>query len=247
MSLTQAEVKQLSRVREAYYMPVIIDRLEAHFKEHGIIETFNFIHDILKSSQEDVDATINQRVMDGLIESADQSRKSVVGNAFSNCLVYTFLRAKEVNLVDDSVFVTTSTRKAMFKDYTTIHVGSETQKPDMDILFYSLEPQSTKIDKCAIFSLKTSLRERAGQTYKWKLLLEIATTDNSIKDKYQLRFGAQKMPLMCFATVNFYDEINQPQHRGMFQFFDAAFIGRQVESEFIRPLSHIIDFLEKNL
>ena len=117
----------------------------------------------------------------------------------------------------------------------------------MDILFYSIAPKSRKIDNCAIVSLKTSLRERAGQTYKWKLLLEIATTKNSIKDKYQIRFDAKKMPLVCFATINFYDEINQPQHRGMFQFFDASFIGKQVKSEFVKPLSYIIDFLQDNI
>lgn len=247
MSLTKDEIKNLHKIQQAYYMPVVIDRLEASFKNNGIIATFDFLHDIITNSEDDVNAIINKRVADGIIRDAPQARKSVVGGAFPNCLVYTFLKAKEAGLVNDRVFVTTNTKKQIFSDYVTIYVGDETQKPDMDILFYSVLPKSGKIDKCAIVSLKTSLRERAGQTYKWKLLLEIATTDNSIKDKYQIRFNAPKMPLVCFATVNFYDEINQSQHRGMFQFFDASFIGKQVKSEFVKPLSYIIDFLQDNI
>lgn len=86
-------------------------------------------------------------------------------------------------------------------------------------------------------SLKTSLRERAGQTYRWKLLLEIATTENQIKDKYNIAYDSAAMPIVCFATVNFYNEINNPQHRGMLKFFDNAFIGKPVHSEFIARLS----------
>ena len=247
MSLTKDEIKQLEKIQGAYYMPVIINRLENCFKEQGIIQTFDFIHDILVSSRGDVDELINKRFNRGEIRDVSQARRSVVGSAFPNCLVYTFLKAKAVGIVNNRIFVTTSTKNAIFSDYVTIYVGGQQQKPDMDIVFYSLAPKSSTIDKCAIVSLKTSLRERAGQTYKWKLLLEIATTDNTIRDKYQIRFDAQKMPLVCFATVNFYNEINQPQHRGMFQFFDASFIGKRVSSEFVKPLSYIIGFLEENI
>lgn len=43
-----------------------------------------------------------------------------------------------------------------------------------------------------ILSIKTSLRERAGQTYKWKLLMEIATTENPIKEKYNISYDVEK-------------------------------------------------------
>jgi type II restriction enzyme len=51
------------------------------------------------------------------------------------------------------------------------------------------------------------------------------------------------MPLVCFATVNFYNEINNPQHRGMFKFFDKSFIGKEIDSDFICRLSSIVDFV----
>ena len=37
-------------------------------------------------------------------------------------------------------------------------------------------------------SLKTSLREKTGQTYKWKLLMEIANAESAIKDKYDISY-----------------------------------------------------------
>ena len=98
-----------------------------------------------------------------------------------------------------------------------------------------------------ILSLKTSLRERAGQTYKWKLLMEIATSENSIKQKYNIFYDPEKMPLVCFATVNFYNEINSPQHRGMFKFFDKSFIAKPTEKDFISPLSNLIHFVNETL
>jgi type II restriction enzyme len=55
------------------------------------------------------------------------------------------------------------------------------------------------------------------------------------------------MPLICFATVNFYDEINNPQHRGMFKFFDKAFIAKPINKNFISPLSHLVDFVNQTL
>jgi type II restriction enzyme len=91
------------------------------------------------------------------------------------------------------------------------------------------------------------LRERANQTYKWKLLLEIATTNNPIKDKYNISYLLDKMPLVCFATVNFYNEINNPQHRGMFKFFDKSFIGKPINADFIETLSSLIDFANEKL
>jgi type II restriction enzyme len=86
-----------------------------------------------------------------------------------------------------------------------------------------------------------------GQTYKWKLLLEIATTRNPIKYKYNISYPLNKMPMVCFATINFYNEINNPQHRGMFKFFDKSFIGKPINADFIANLSTLIDFANERL
>ncbi|CRF51874.1 hypothetical protein HHE06_17810 [Helicobacter heilmannii] len=46
--------------------------------------------------------------------------------------------------------------------------------------------------------------------------------------------------LKIYIKINFYNEIDRPQQRGMFQFFDCAFIGKPIDRDFIKPLSHLI-------
>ena len=77
--------------------------------------------------------------------------------------------------------------------------------------------------------------------------MEIATSNNPIKEKYDISYNPDNMPLVCFATVNFYNEINNPQHRGMFKFFDNSFIGKPINNEFIHSLSYLIDYVNNTL
>ena len=173
--------------------------------------------------------------------------KSIAGNAFTNCLVYLFIKNKLEGNIKPNIYITSKkSRVKNFDKISTIIIGNETQKPDVDLIIYT-EKKDKSVDKCIILSLKTSLRERAEQTYKWKLLMEIATTKNPIKDKYDIKYDVFQMPIICFATVNFYNEINNPQHRGMFKFFDKAFIAKDIESEFISPLSNIVNFVNERL
>jgi type II restriction enzyme len=117
--------------------------------------------------------------------------------------------------------------------YVTISVGEEVQKPDMDILVYSDELENPIV----IYSCKTSLRERAGQTYRWKLLLELATcscphiidkTGHHNPDcpinKYEIRHLPERVVKVGFITTNFYKEIDNPQQRGMYVFFDYVYL-----------------------
>lgn len=158
--------------------------------------------------------------------------------------MYLFIKAKEAGLIKENVFITTKLSK--FKKLVAIHVDGETQKPDMDLVLYGVGKDDA-IKDLMIISLKTSLRERAGQTYKWKLLLEIATSDNPIKTKYNINYPLNKTPIVCFATINFYNEINNPQHRGLFKFFDKSFIGKPIKADFIDNLSSLIDFANNKL
>ena len=79
--------------------------------------------------------------------------------------------------------------------------------------------------------------------------MEIATSDDcSIKDKYDISYSAKNLSKICFATINFYDEINNPQQkRGMLKFFDKVFIAKNIDKQnlasFIEPMSYLIDFV----
>jgi len=242
--LNNEELKTLNEISNKYYMSPIIKRLDIIIEKYGSTESFNYLHQTIRDAQNDVMKIIKKRKRDGIIKDVSQASKIVVGSIFSNCIEYLFLRAKENGKVKENVFATSKIKR--FKEYVSIIVDGETQKPDMDLVFYTLNEDENP-ENMMIISLKTSLRERAGQTYKWKLLLEIATSKNPIKDKYNIIYPLDKTPLVCFATVNFYDEINNPQHRGMFKFFDKSFIGKPIEADFIDNLSTLIDYVNKEL
>jgi len=104
---------------------------------------------------------------------------------------------------------------------------------------------SKKLEKSPvlIFSVKTSLRERAGQTYKWKLLMDIATSKDclQIKRKYGLSFEVKADFRVGFITTNFYDEITHPQQMGMLNFFDFVYLTKL--GNFISPINEFSKIL----
>lgn len=211
-------------------------------------KVFDNLYSYLVYSKDSVESLIQSRVQKGEIINASQARKSIVGSAFSNLIVWTFLKNKEQGYIKQNIFITSKLSQIPnYKELFLIQVGEETQKPDVDLVIYSLDSANI-IYKCLILSLKTSLRERAGQTYRWKLLMEIANTESHLKEKYNISYNPPVVPLVCFATVNFYNEINNPQHRGIFKFFDCAFIGKNIQtSDFIRPLSYLVTYVNENL
>ncbi|GIX40322.1 MAG: hypothetical protein KatS3mg129_0055 [Leptospiraceae bacterium] len=247
--LTREEQRILEKIEATYYMRPILNKFDnlVNNRKTSWLYSFNKIYEILKESEKDVRKLLNKRKEKGEIKDISQALKSIAGNAFSNCFIYLFLKNKIEGNIKPYIYITSEKSKVKdFDKIATINIGNDTQKPDVDIIIYT-EKKDKSIDKCIILSLKTSLRERAGQTYKWKLLMEIATTDNPIKNKYHIKYDVFQMPIICFATVNFYNEINNPQHRGMFKFFDKAFIAKEIKSDFIAPLSEIVDFVNDKL
>jgi type II restriction enzyme len=250
--LTKEEKNQLSEISETYYMKPGISLLKKKIdltddKKTAWKNSFDCLHELLLSSKKNVDDLLEKRKDRGEIISIDQARKSIAGNAFSKLLEYVFIQNKVYNNIKPEIFITS--KKSQVKDFdqiATICIDGETQKPDCDLIIYSLK-SNNEINKCMILSLKTSLRERAGQTYKWKLLMEIATTENPIKEKYGISYNPKALPLVCFATVNFYSEIDNPQHRGMFKFFNKAFIAKNVDRDFISKLSKLPEFVNSAL
>jgi len=250
--LNKKEQKTIKSISDTYYMQpaiTLINNIIANSQLENVEwkNIFNRLYEILTSTKLQVDELLEKRKNLGEIRDISQARKSIAGNAFSNLLIYTFLQNKIHENIKSNIFITSKVSEIKdFDKIATINVGDETQKPDVDLIIYT-EKADNSVDKCIILSLKTSLRERAGQTYKWKLLMEIATSDNPIKEKYDISYHPECMPLVCFATVNFYNEINNPQHRGMFKFFDNSFIGKPINNEFINSLSHLIEYVNTTL
>ncbi|MDR0646446.1 MAG: BsaWI family type II restriction enzyme [Elusimicrobiota bacterium] len=235
-------------------MKKTVDLIENFVKNHkgknkGIayLAVFDEVFRILNEAKTSVDTYLKKRKIKGEIRDEKQALKSIAGNSFSLALVYIFLKNKEWGNINANIFVTSRPSEVpSFDKVAIINVDGETQKPDCDLVIYSLD-KDKMLKKCMILSLKTSLRERAGQTYKWKLLMEIATSDNSIKEKYHIEYNPPKIPLIAFATVNFYNEINNPQHRGMFKFFDKSFIAKNIDADFIVRMSTLPNYINENL
>ena len=252
--LSKEENKVLDGIKATPYMEKTIALVEEFVEKHtsnsikiAYLVVFDEIFRILNEAKPFVDNYLSERKTKGEIKDEKQALKSIAGNSFSLTLIYIFLKNKEIGNIRDHIFITSQTSKVpSFKEVSIINVDGETQKPDCDLVIYSLN-EDNSLKKCMILSLKTSLRERAGQTYKWKLLMEIATFDNPIKEKYNINYNPEKMPLVAFATVNFYNEINSPQHRGMFKFFDKSFIAKNIDADFIERMSTLPKFVNENL
>jgi type II restriction enzyme len=212
---------------------------------------FDQLHDIIKDGENEVNSLIRQRKERKEIKDEGQARKSCVGNIFAYSVIYIFLKNKEIGLINPEIYITNKVSEiAGFEVISTIKMADgEQQKPDFDLIIYK-NTNLSNYPKCIILSLRTSLRERAAQTYKWKLLLEIANdTQSQVREKYGITYDAPELPLICFATVNFYKEINNPQQRGMLKFFDRAFLARELDDtdgDFIVLLSTLVDFVNSH-
>jgi len=252
--LNKEENKVLESIKANSYMQKTIALVENFVENHeskdkkiAYSAVFDEVFCILNEAKSFVDEYLADRKAKGELKDEKQALRSIVGNSFSSALVYIFLKNKEFGNIRKDIFIESKISKVpSFKEVSVINVDGEMQKPDCDLVIYSLNDDNT-LKRCMILSLKTSLRERAGQTYKWKLLMEIATSDNPIKEKYNINYNPGKMPLVGFATVNFYNEINNPQHRGMFKFFDKSFIAKNVDADFIARMSTLPNYVNENL
>lgn len=247
-SLSREDRRQMAGIAERYYMGPSLAKLQAFLEAddsaHPAQSAFNHIHTFIVEGRDGVESILDARVAAGEIRDKKQAAKSIAGSVFQNLIVYVFLLNKQSGAIPANIFVTPKQSAIRrFGEQMTVYVGGEEQKPDCDLVVYNDDN-----GKFFILSLKTSLRERAGQTYKWKLLLEIASTDNAIREKYDIDYRGGESPLVCFATVNFYNEVNNPQQRGMFKFFDRAFIAKPgVKSEFIGEMSEIVGYIREVL
>ena len=249
--LTPEEKKQLQNIASSWYMPPLLERLRRFLEQKNMTVqesakiAYNHLHEFITQSKEEVEILLEERLVQGEIDSKEQARKAIVGRMLPYLIECVFLKNKEVGNINKNFFITSKQEgvRKFYKDLT-IQVGNERQKPDCDLIVYNAKTQ-----KILILSVKTSLRERAGQSYRWKLLLDIANAQNDeLRKKYNISYhGSQKL-YVGFATTNFYNEINLPQQRGMLKFFDASFIAKpDVSSGFISSMAQFNDFLQENL
>jgi len=210
------------------------------------------LHDVMRSAQPFVEQVIISRVNAGEIEDADQARKTAAGNVFQQMLAYAIAQNIIVGNITKPVVVTMSV-KNLIEQYAAIQVDEDILKPDSDVIVYSLEAGNSPIMN---FSCKTSCRERAGQTYKWKLMCDLATCDCDHKDgnpncpatKYNISYTPNRPILTCFVTTDFYNELGNPQISAMFNFFDYSYIAKIASpSTSVQILETVVDDINRIL
>jgi len=246
-----------------YLQPTIIEfhkKIE-ELKTKGIEEkeayilVLDYLTEIMRKSQENVEKIIQKKIKKGEIKDASQSRVAVAGLNFQGIIVYALVKNILLGNLPKIIVALRPKQSKHYKEilekYTEIIVGDEIQKPDVDIMIFDPNKKDTPV---IIYSCKTSLRERAGQTYRWKLLYEMATSKCEYIEKsetcpikkYKISFSGEREVLVGFITADFYDEISSPQLRGMLSFFDFSYVSKpNVKLGKIKNLSKIIEDLNK--
>ena len=211
-----------------YYHSTMTRLYDAAVEEYGLPEAVAHLTDIMCAAQPEVEALIQQRVGLGVIRDADQTRKSLAGNGFQCLVLYALASLQAGGLIPKHVVCTIRTQNHPRIGGGVIQVGPETIKPDADLLVYSARATDGPV---CLFSLKTSLRERAGQTHRWKILMDIVTSADchSIKDKYDLRYAGGTNFRMGLITTNFYNEITSPMQKGLLRFFEHVYLTKPGE------------------
>ncbi|MHA1506713.1 MAG: BsaWI family type II restriction enzyme [Candidatus Asgardarchaeia archaeon] len=245
-----------------YLVPTIKafdDRIK-HFSSGGLSEKdalitiLDYITEIMRGSEADVEKIIQRRIEEGKIKDTSQTRVAVAGSNFQGIIAYALIKNILIENIPPLLVVLRpkqSRYRKTLEKYTKILVGGEVQKPDVDIMVYDPLREDKPV---IVYSCKTSLRERAGQTYRWKLLYDMATTkckfieesEECPINKYDIKFEGEREVLVGFITADFYDEIKSPQARGMLSFFDFAYVTKpDVNFEKVKRLSEIVNDLRE--
>jgi type II restriction enzyme len=253
-TLSKDESSFLEKVLINQYMKPIQKRIDIWVEKSGNPQygwkiVFDHLDEILKDFQDDLDKILDIRLSAGEISDKKQAIRSICGNLFVNTIIYVFIQNKLVGNIPEGIFINNKSVVPEFEKVFTITIGEHLEKLNINLIIYSLK-ENSELNKCiALFPLQSD-GNQFKKAYKWKLLMEIAMSDCEVRDKYEITYDPPTVPLVCFVTVNFYNEINNPQHRGMFKFFDRAFIGKPIDPQitnFISPLSTLIGFVNEKL
>lgn len=199
----------------------------------GSIVLLDELYNIMKDSQEETCSLIKA---DKKTDNKEQAIKSVAGNNFQAAVAYSLIKLQGKGEIPQNIAVVLNGPQAIkMKQQMEIVVSGITQKPDIDVLIFDPNnPNSTIV----LLSIKTSFRERAGQTAKWKLLLDIARSDNcfSLKKQYGLDVNTEKLEVLKrvkfgFVSCDLYTESQSTQNRGFKEFFDFFYITRTSPNE----------------
>ncbi|MFN9840645.1 MAG: hypothetical protein ACK54D_14870 [Pseudanabaena sp.] len=252
--LSKDESSFLEKVLSNQYMKTLQRRIDnwvekSENPQSGWEIVLDHLDEVLNDFQDDFGKILDIRLASGEISNKKQAIRSISGNLLANIIIYIFIQNKLVSNIPQEVFINNKSVIPDFEEVFTIRIEEKLEKLNINLVIYSLK-ENSELNKCiALFPLQSS-ENQFKKACQWKLLMEIAMSDCEVRDKYDISYDPPTVPLVCFVTVNFYNEINNPQHRGMFKFFDRAFIGKPIDPQatnFISPLSSLIEFVNEKL
>ena len=255
LTLSTSESRLLEKLSKNQYMQPIQKRIDDWVEKSGNSQSswkkvLDNLYEISRDSQDEINSILDSRLVSGEISDKVQASRSIAGNIFSSAIIYILIQNKLVGNISEKIFI--ANHKSTIPDAEkmfTINIGEEVEKLDINLAIYSLK-ENLKVSNCIIINLCKSSIDSVEKIYKWKLLMEIAISDCEVREKYNISYKASPIPVICVATLDSHNVINNPQHRGMFKFFDRAFIGKPIDpqaTDFISPLSSLIDFANENL
>ena len=222
MNAIRANAEAIKHLRQRYYFSVLEKQFLQYRKKYGLPAACDHLTAMMQGAKGPVEKLIKGRFEAGIIRNMDQTRKSLAGNGFQALVLLSLTELQKAKLVPPTVQFTLKPKQSeTIREFAAIYSGDETLSPDLDLM-----ASADGIDTVCIYSIKTSLRERAGQTQRWKLLFDIATApdSDSIRKKYDIRYDGGRDFRMNLITSNFYNEITSPQQRGLLRFFDRVYL-----------------------
>ncbi len=232
---------ELNRLKGNEYFSTILPTIEEYVNRYGPIRSLDRISEIMRKSESLVEALLDRKVKSGKLRDKSQARKSVAGNLFQSTVLYLLIRNVEKGNLPSHLLILKRKSHPIVQKFAVVRVGDEEQKPDMDLMVFS----ERDVKPVIIYSCKTSLRERAGQTYRWKLLVEVSQHCPTLVEKYGIEYSPKRKVLVGLITADFYGELRSPQQRGALKFFDFTYVGKPgPHAPPLKPLSTIVDDLK---
>ena len=94
------ELNNIQNIESKYYMKPIIDAINLDISKNNLKwhEVFDRLYNYLENNKDTVKELTQKRVKEGKIKNSEQAIKSIAGGAFSNLIIWVFLKNKENNI-----------------------------------------------------------------------------------------------------------------------------------------------------
>lgn len=236
---------QLAKIRDRKYIEPLLRRIDNWVGNHSKKDLPNLLDcltELFEDSKKEVSNLIEKNKA---AKDKKQSIKSVAGANFQAAVAYSLIRIQEESVIPSRIAILLNgTDYAGVTGQLVIPVDGETLRPDADIIIYDIHRIN---EPMVILSVKTSLRERGAQTAMWRLLIDIAASEDcaSLRKKYHLKIAEGNLIILeqvrvGFVVADLYEESGQTQIRGLSKLVDFYYVTMPNEHRF----SQFVDVLE---